>query len=280
MKDAAPGTVTWKHWSTVATKKTLNTCRNSFLQLSRNRSFLHFGTSRHFELVESLPKVDTSIESHLTPYYKWTSRARWQHACTLTSDFHTTYAWELDGCTFLCSHLLGEKSAPVLPEDAAPAPRTRKGKSPAVFLLALFTVSKSKWKLEEGDTSCGMEGEDSDGLMGSFSAGILARKAARGAGRSGDAPASRCASVGVSQCLIIAGSRLLVWRSLLLVMALDAGEEQEKTLLRSPCAADMSPYFSHRLRSLKHPSSPHLRLLLPVLLCSLLLQDTSSAFAH
>ncbi len=83
-----------------------------------------------------------------------------------------------------------------------------------------------------------------DGVMGSFSVGIFVRKAGFTAKRSGHAPASAAAapesdaplppSVPVPQCLMIAGSRLRVWRSLRLVMALEAGEEQEKTLLRSP----------------------------------------------
>lgn len=89
-----------------------------------------------------------------------------------------------------------------------------------------------------------MEGEESDGAMGSFNVGIFVRKDGFAAERSGDAPASAAAapeddvllapSVPVSQCLMMAGSRLRVWRNLRLVMALDAGEEQEKTLLRSP----------------------------------------------
>lgn len=96
-----------------------------------------------------------------------------------------------------------------------------------------------------------MEGDDKEGVMGSLMIGILTRKDGIAAQRSGDAPASPAAatvsghgvplapSVSVSQCLIRAGSRLRVWRSLRLVMALDAGEEHEKTLLRSPCAADI-----------------------------------------
>lgn len=134
----------------------------------------------------------------------------------------------------------------MLPDGAAPGARTRKGKSAAVCLLASFNVSKSKWKLEDGDTSRGMEGDDKEGVMGSLMIGILARKDGITAQRSGDAPASPAAatvpghnvplapSVSVSQCLIMAGSRLRVWRSLRLVMALDEGEEHEKTLLRSP----------------------------------------------
>lgn len=113
-----------------------------------------------------------------------------------------------------------------------------------------------------------MEGEERDGVMGSFKVGILVRKAGFTAKRSGDAPASAAAarekdapltpSVSVSQCLIIAGSRLRVWRSLRLVMALDAGEEQEKTLLRSPWAADMSPYFGSHISAAQCVSkAPH-----------------------
>lgn len=49
----------------------------------------------------------------------------------LTSDFHTTYGGELQGCSFFCSHLRGEKSVPVLPE----APLDGRARSPAVFLL-------------------------------------------------------------------------------------------------------------------------------------------------
>lgn len=89
-----------------------------------------------------------------------------------------------------------------------------------------------------------MEGEERDGVMGSFSVGIFVRKAGFPTKCSGDAPASAAAapendaplspSASVPQCLIIAGSRLRVWRSLRLVMAFEAGEEQEKTLLRSP----------------------------------------------
>ncbi len=83
-----------------------------------------------------------------------------------------------------------------------------------------------------------MEGEERDGVMGSFNVGILVRKVGFTARRSGDAPASAgdvpLTPSPVSQCLMIAGSRLRVWRNLRLVMALDAGEEQEKTLLRSP----------------------------------------------
>lgn len=78
----------------------------------------------------------------------------------------------------------------------------------------------------------GIDGDESDGAMGSESAGNLARNAALAAVRSGDAPASEAPSA--PQCLMMAGSRLRVWRSLRLAMALDAGEEQEKTLLRRP----------------------------------------------
>lgn len=135
----------------------------------------------------------------------------------------------------------------MLPGDAAPGDRTRKGKSAAVFLLASFNVSYSKWKLDDGDTSRGMEGDDREGVMGSLMSGILARKGGIIAQRSGDTPAGPSAAAGdavphvllapslsVAQFLIMAGSRLRVWRSLRLVMALDAGEEQGNTLLRSP----------------------------------------------
>lgn len=103
-----------------------------------------------------------------------------------------------------------------------------------------------------------MDGDERDGAMGSARAGILARNAALAAVRSGDAPASAAAGRGepppAPQCLMMAGSRLRVWRSLLLVMALDVGEEQEKTLLRRPCAADMSP--GSRLRSAHFSAEP------------------------
>lgn len=125
-----------------------------------------------------------------------------------------------------------------------------------------------------------MEGDERDGEMGSFSVGILVRKAGFTAERSGDAPASAALesdaplaeSVPVPQCLMIAGSRLRVWRSRRLVMALDAGEEQEKTLLRSPWAADMAPYFGSHIGaaqrgSLKLPPPQQLR-------------DTNSEFPH
>lgn len=89
-----------------------------------------------------------------------------------------------------------------------------------------------------------MEGAERDGAMGSFSIKVLLLEAGITAKRSGDAPVSGAAaaedgaplasSVLEPQFLIIAGSKLLVWRSLRLVMALEAGEEQEKTLLRSP----------------------------------------------
>lgn len=70
-----------------------------------------------------------------------------------------------------------------------------------------------------------------EGVIGSFRVGILVRKA----GFTADAPVSAAApSLPVPQCLMMAGSRLRVWRSLRLVMALEAGDEQEKTLFRSP----------------------------------------------
>lgn len=65
---------------------------------------------------------------------------------------------------------------PVLPDVATPGPLTMSGKSPAVFLLGRFTRSKSNWKLEDGETSEGMEGEDTEGAMGSLRVGILMRK--------------------------------------------------------------------------------------------------------
>ncbi|MEQ2262392.1 hypothetical protein XENORESO_009873 [Xenotaenia resolanae] len=90
-----------------------------------------------------------------------------------------------------------------------------------------------------------MDGEETDGVMGSFRVGILERKAGFADGGAPASAAANCAplipSVPVPQCRIITGSRLRVWRSLLLAMALEAGDEQENTLLRSPCAADMSP---------------------------------------
>lgn len=74
-----------------------------------------------------------------------------------------------------------------------------------------------------------------EGVIGSFRVGILVRKAGFTAKRSADAPVSAAApSFPVPQCLMMAGSRLRVWRSLRLVMALEAGDEQEKTLFRSP----------------------------------------------
>lgn len=98
--------------------------------------------------------------------------------------------------------------------------------------------------MEDGDTSKGIEGEERDGVMGSFSVRVLVREVGFTDKRSGDAPVSAAAapengaplapSVPVPQFLMMAGSRLRVWRSLRLVMALEAGDEQEKTLLRSP----------------------------------------------
>lgn len=84
-----------------------------------------------------------------------------------------------------------------------------------------------------------------DGAMGSFRVGVLVRRDGFAAKRSWDAPESPGAapggngapvtpSVPLPQCLMMAGSKLRVWRNLRLVMALEAGEEQEKTLLRSP----------------------------------------------
>lgn len=78
-----------------------------------------------------------------------------------------------------------------------------------------------------------MDGVERDGLMGSFSVRVLVRKVAL----EGDIPVSGVETLpapSVSLCRIMAGSRLRVWRSLRLAIALDAGEEQEKTLLRSP----------------------------------------------
>lgn len=146
-----------------------------------------------------------------------------------------TYSWAAVWCAFLWSHLLGEKIVPVVPELA------RKGKSQAVFLLPLFK-SKSKWKLDDGEVSRGVAGLEREGdsswcvhlsvAVASLECGCVSVWDATGSSLSSSESTE-------SQFRIIAGSKLRVWRSLRLLMLLEAGDEQEKTLCRSPCADAM-----------------------------------------
>lgn len=115
------------------------------------------------------------------------------------------------------------------------------GKSHAVFRLAPLK-SKSKWKLEDGDESCGVDGLETEGDAQKPNCGLkrcsslVASRHSEDGSPSvvGRCPGGLCSSV--PQFLMMAGSRLRVCRKRLLDKALAAGDELEKTLFSIPCA--------------------------------------------